>query len=253
MFLSNRLPSRPIIRLTNVYVSGVDTRKRARHIKQWLMRKGTLSSDIRVPILKGVNLTIREGERVGIIGSNGSGKSSLLKVIAGIYPPCSGEVELVGKIAPLIEMGTGFDGELTGRENIKVGLLYAGRSDEYSKEFEQKIIDFTELGERIDQPFKIYSSGMRARLSFAVSVFQDPDILLLDEAFATGDAHFIDKARRTIAERFKSVPISILVSHSPKLIRQFCSRCLWMKDGRIEDDGDPRTMIELYQKEGKLR
>ncbi len=151
-----------------------------------------------------------------------------------------------GKIAPLIEMGVGFNPEMTGRENIKLGLIYTGRMRDYSPALEQTIIDFTELGDTIDRPLKGYSSGMRARLSFAVSFYQNPDILLLDEAFAPGDADFVTRASNAMGEKFREVPIAILVTHATALIERLCTRCLWIDQGRIVADGKPEAIIQQY-------
>jgi lipopolysaccharide transport system ATP-binding protein len=236
------------ITLAGVRVDGINTLLRAQGIKHMILGGKKLGASLRIPILHDISLSVKPGERVGIIGGNGSGKSSLLKVIAGIYPPREGTAKVVGRIAPLIEMGVGFDPELTGRENIKVGLIYSGRFFDYSEELEREMIAFTELGENIDRPMKGYSSGMRARLCFAVSLFQQPDILLLDEVFATGDASFVEKARSSMAHKFSTVPIALLVTHSIDLISQFCNRCIWMESGRILEDGQPETVIAQYLK-----
>lgn len=236
------------IELKNVNVSGVDTLKRAESIKAMVFRRSEFSESIRIPILRDINLSIKNGEKVGFVGRNGSGKSSLLKVIAGIYKPQTGEVKISGRVAPLIEMGLGFENEFTGRQNIKIGLLYSGRLDSYNKAIEDMIIDFSGLGEKIDAPFKSYSSGMRARLSFSVAVFQKPDILLLDEAFAAGDAEFIHKSYDLMAKQFKNVPIAILVSHGQSMIEDLCTRCIWIDNGRIQADGAPKDILKLYLK-----
>jgi ABC-type polysaccharide/polyol phosphate transport system ATPase subunit len=236
------------IHLSDVHVDGVNTHLRAQHIKQFLVGGKKLGQNVRIPILRGVSLEVKPGERLGIVGRNGSGKSSLLKVIAGIYPPASGTVQVSGSVAPLIEMSVGFNPELTGRENIKIGLIYTGRMQHYSEALEQNIIAFTGLGEHIDRPLKGYSSGMQARLSFAVSFFQDPDILLLDEAFAPGDADFITRAAAAMREKFSQVPIAVLVSHSNELIASLCTRCVWMERGEIVADGPPADVLGAYMK-----
>ncbi len=233
--------------LENVHVNAVNTMLRARNLKQLILNQSSQSASHIIPILRGVSMEFKEGERVGIVGHNGSGKSSLLKVIAGIYPANTGTVNVYGKVAPLIEMSLGFDREQSGRENIKLGLVYAGRIGDYSQELEQKIIDFIELGENIDRPLKGYSSGMHARLCFAVSIFQNPDILLLDEAFATGDAGFVNKSRKMMIDKFHSVPISVLVSHDSMLIEKLCNRCIWIHEGQIRDDGNPTNIIRDYE------
>lgn len=235
------------ISLKEIYVDGINASLRAEGLKKmFLSKKALAGKEIRIPILKGVSLAVKSGEKIGIIGRNGSGKSSLLKVIAGIYPPKSGEVSINGKIAPLIEMGVGFEPELTGRQNIKVGLLYSGRLGEYSGEMEKEIIAFSGIAEKIDIPYKYYSSGMQARLAFSLCIFQRPDILLLDEVFATGDSEFVKKSEHLMKEMFSSVPISILVSHSTSIIKDLCSRCILMSDGKIIDDGVTDKIIKIY-------
>lgn len=235
-----------LVELRNVAVDGVNMLLRAEGLKKIVLRLGETGDATRVPILRDVSFAAKDGDRVGIIGTNGSGKSSLLKVIAGIYPVKSGMVCVEGKIAPLIEMGVGFDHEMSGRQNIRVGLLYSNRLLEYSKQLEEDVIAFTDLGDHIDRPLKTFSSGMQARLSFAISLFQNPDVLLLDEAFAPGDIGFIQKAQNAMAEKFSSVPIAILVTHSVDLVGQFCNRCVWMDKGTLRMDGSPEEVIQAY-------
>jgi ABC-type polysaccharide/polyol phosphate transport system ATPase subunit len=236
------------IKLENVNVEGVNSQLRVQNLKNIFISLDNNNQDnIRVPILRNINFTAKEGERVGIVGKNGCGKSSLLKVIAGIYPPKSGNMEINGKVAPIIEMGVGFANEFTGRENIKIGLLYNGRLEEYSKELEDKIIESSGLKEKIDLPFKYYSSGMKARLAFSISIFQHPDILLLDEVFAAGDKEFITNSKELLIDKFKSVPISVFVSHTPELVRELCNRCVLMENGKIIDDGTPEYILERYE------
>lgn len=235
------------ITLENVYVDGVNAYIRSHSMKQWLLTYSKLAGQsVRVPILQGVDLQINEGEKVGVIGRNGSGKSSLLKAIAGIYPPKSGTVTVAGKVVPMIEMGLGFEPELTGRDNIRVGLLYNGSFDEYSPAVEQQIIELSGLGEKIDLPFKVFSSGMAARLSFAVGIFNNPEILLLDEIFAPGDENFIKTSMKIMTDKFFSASISMLVTHNTELVKQLCERCLWIDQGKIRMDGKPDEVIPAY-------
>lgn len=236
------------VKLQDIYVNGVDTLQRAMGLKQFLFGKGKFSKDYSIPILKGVNFSAKPGDRIGILGRNGSGKSSLLKVIAGIYPPQKGSRCVSGKVAPLIEMGIGFENDFTGRQNIKIGMLYNNRIENYSEELEEKIISFSGLGDKIDLPFKAYSSGMRARLAFSVAIYEDADIVLLDEAFATGDAEFIRKSEKFMKEKFDSVPISIMVTHVPQMILEVCNRCMWMESGKIIMEGKPDIVVAAYNK-----
>lgn len=236
-----------IIRLHHLHVSGVNSAARSQSLKNVILRRGLGGANYSIPILKNICFTARPGERIGIIGRNGSGKSSMLKVIAGIYPPQAGDMMVVGNVAPLIEMGVGFNDELCGRRNIRLGLVYSNRFSEYTHEMEQKIIEFSGLADKIDLPLKYYSSGMRSRLAFSVAVFQNPDILLLDEVFAAGDAEFVEKSRQLMTEKFQNVPISILVSHSNQQIRDLCTRCVAMKDGEIIADGATEDVMKDYE------
>ena len=165
------------IKIDSAYVEGVDSLKRSKSIRDLILcRSSKIVSSI--PILHDINFIAKAGDRIAFVGSNGSGKSSLLKVIAGIYPIKSGKVHVSGKIAAIIEMGIGFEPDMTGRENIELALVYNGIIDQYSKILEEEIIEFSELGEKIDWPLKTYSSGMLSRLAFSISIMQDPEILL---------------------------------------------------------------------------
>lgn len=235
------------ITITNGVVEGVDMSKRAMGLRSFALGQGSLISS-RIPILRGINFQAKQGERIAFIGSNGSGKSSLLKVIAGIYPLKSGQMHMHGKLAAIIEMGLGFAQEMTGRENIKLALIYGNMLDRYSAELEQEVIDFAELGEKIDAPIKNYSSGMLARLAFSIAITQEADILLLDEIFAAGDQHFVNKSLARMKEKFFSAGISLLVSHQLELIYEICNRCVWLADGQIIADGPPEYILAEYKK-----
>ncbi len=233
--------------LKDVYVNGVDTNARAAGLKHFFLGKGKLVST-KIPILRGVNFEAKHGDKIAVIGRNGSGKSSLLKAVSGIYPIESGYRHVQGTVAPLIEMGLGFDIELTGIKNIKLSFAYRGQLELYSKKLEKEIIEFSELGDKIFLPLKSYSSGMQARLAFACTVFQDPDILLLDEVLAVGDQGFVEKSRKLIEERFKNAPISILVHHSIEQVRSLCNRFILMEAGSIVMEGTCDQVLKRYKK-----
>lgn len=154
-----------------------------------------------------------------------------------------------GMVMPLIEMGAGFEGEMTGRYNIKLSYAYRGKLKNYSKEVEDQIIEFSELGEKIDLPLKTYSSGMLARLAFSSAIFQDPDILLLDEIFATGDAGFVEKARAVMRKKVDNVAITIMVSHDDNEFIGLCNRFVLMDGGRVIDEGKQADILEKYRKD----
>lgn len=196
--------------------------------------------------LKNLNLEISHGDRIGIVGHNGAGKSTLLKAICGIYCATDGVVTVSGRIAPLLEIGAGFNVELSGRENIYLNGAILGYSKAMLKEIEPEIIEFTGLAEFIDTPVKYYSTGMYMRLAFAIATAVHPDILILDELFAGGDAEFIDKALARMHEFIDKSSIMVFVSHQPDLLRQLCNRVIWIDHGSIVADGEPDVVIDKY-------
>ncbi|RMG39454.1 MAG: ABC transporter ATP-binding protein [Candidatus Dadabacteria bacterium] len=195
------------------------------------------------------NLTIRipRGASFGVIGRNGAGKSTLLKLITGIYKPDSGRVSVNGRMAALIELGAGFHPDFTGRENLYLGGVMHGLSkEEIRKKFDQ-IVEFAELREVIDDPVKTYSSGMYMRLGFSLAVHTDPDILLVDEVLAVGDAAFVSKCKDKIAELKKAGKTLVLVTHDLDSVERWCDEALWLHDGIAKDRGDPRRVIDHYR------
>ncbi|HEY9755264.1 MAG TPA: ABC transporter ATP-binding protein [Oculatellaceae cyanobacterium] len=199
--------------------------------------------------LKNINLEIRPGDRLGICGLNGAGKSTLLKMIVGIYPPQAGHVSVRGKITPMIELGTGFDAELSGRENIYLNGTLIGRSYKQMKRLEEEIIEFSELGDKIDMPIKYYSSGMHARLAFSIGAIADPEILIMDEIFAAGDAQFVQKSLNRLHEMFDKAHILILVSHSEKHILNICNRAIVLNKGELVLEGSTVDCVDHYMTE----
>jgi len=196
--------------------------------------------------IKGVSFGIEDGEVLGIVGRNGSGKSTTLKIIAGVYRPTAGEVLVKGRVAALIELGAGFHGDLTGRENIVINGLMLGLSRRQIREREQKIIDFAELGEFIDSPVKQYSSGMFMRLGFAIAVEVDPDILLIDEILSVGDAAFQQKCMARIEDFHRRGKTIVYVSHSMQSVKKLCTRAILLHEGVMVADGAPDLIFEKY-------
>ncbi len=197
--------------------------------------------------LKGVSFSVDSGEMLGIVGRNGSGKSTILKIIAGVYTPTSGRVEVHGKIAPLIELGAGFHHELTGRENILLNGLLLGLTRSQILEREPQIIEFAELGDFIDAPVKQYSSGMYMRLAFSVATEVDPDILLIDEILAVGDTRFQQKCMDRIRQFRAAGKTIVFVSHELNSIRELCDRVLLIHRGELLEDGLPSDVIARYE------
>lgn len=197
--------------------------------------------------LKDVSFTIHDSETVGIIGLNGSGKSTILKIIAGVYKPSAGRITVNGHVAGLIELAAGFHPELTGRENIVLNGLLLGLNRKQIAAKEDSIIEFAELGDFIDSPVKQYSSGMYMRLGFAIAVQVDPDILLMDEILAVGDLPFQQKCLERVEEFRRARKTIILVSHGMKAIRDLCSRAILIDAGRVVADGDVDSVLARYE------
>ncbi len=199
--------------------------------------------------LKNINLDFQGGSRVGIIGLNGAGKSTLLKTIAGIYPPHTGKISIRGSVTPMIELGAGFDFEQPGRENIYLNGAILGIPRAEMKLREKEIIEFSELAEFVDMPVKYYSSGMFSRLAFSIAVMADPQILIVDEILAAGDAHFVNKATDRMKFLFKSSQIVLFVSHSSKQVADLCNHVVVMNKGEVVARGETDAMLKFYQNE----
>lgn len=198
--------------------------------------------------LNDISFTIKKGETFGIIGLNGSGKSTLLKAIAGVLKPTKGSVQVDGSIAPLIELGAGFDFDLTARENIFLNGAVLGYSRDFMKKNFDKIIEFSELAEFVDVPIKNYSSGMIARLGFSIATLVDPEILIVDEILAVGDFHFQQKCERRIQEMMDKGTTVIIVSHSIDQIERLCHRVAWLEKGKLKEYGAAAPICEEYKK-----
>jgi ABC-type polysaccharide/polyol phosphate transport system ATPase subunit len=200
-----------------------------------------------VRALNEINVDVHYGTVLGIIGSNGAGKSSLMRVISGIVPPTQGRVEVFGSVSTLLALGVGFNPSMTGRDNVYLGGLAAGMSrDEIDKSFDA-IADFAELGEAIDAPMRTYSSGMYARLAFSVAAVVEPDILIIDEALSTGDAKFKEKSLNRIKELRTSDRALILVSHALATIEDICNEVIWLNKGKLMMRGKPSEVIAAYR------
>ena len=196
--------------------------------------------------LSDINITVQKGEVFGLIGLNGCGKSTLLKIISGIYKPSTGTVKVNGTIAPLIELGAGFDMDLTARENIYLNGSVLGYSKQYIEEKFDEIVDFTELHQFIDVPMKNFSSGMVARVGFAIATITKPDILIVDEILAVGDFLFQEKCEKRINELMSGGTTVIIVSHSIDQIKRLCDRVAWIEKGKIKMIGEANEVCNLY-------
>lgn len=209
-------------------------------------RFNDLDSDGSVHAIRNMNLLIQDGERLAIIGHNGAGKSSFLKMVSGIYPPNSGKLIVDGRISSMFELSTGFEMEQNGWDNIYLRGLMLGETPNSLIPKMKEIADFSELGDFLNMPVKYYSSGMFIRLAFSVSTAIKPDILLLDEVIAAGDAAFIAKATLRMKEMMEISKIMVLVTHSMQSAIEMCNRCIWLERGTIMVDGDPQTVVDAY-------
>lgn len=211
---------------------------------------GRLAKDrqhrVTVRALSGIDFSLKSGERLGLIGSNGAGKTTLLRVLAGIYEPVAGVVRVNGTLNALLDPTLGMHMELTGRENILLRGLYNGLSKEQVKTLEDDVIEFAELSDFIDLPVQIYSAGMVVRLGFALATAIRPQILLMDEWFLAGDAGFLEKARRRLEEMVRSADAFVLSTHNNDILVEWCTRALWLDNGRIRADGPVREVVAQY-------
>ncbi len=198
-------------------------------------------------VLKDIDLDINQGEFVGIMGRNGSGKSTLLKIMAGIYTPTSGSVEVHGKMVPFLELGVGFNPELTGRENIFLNGIILGMPKDFLKKKYDEIVEFSELEKFMDMPLKNYSSGMQVRLAFSIAIMADADIYILDEVLAVGDLAFQKKCFDVFKNYKEQRKTVVLVTHGSGSVRDFCDRAVFLKDGVLQINGSVEEVIKAYE------
>jgi ABC-type polysaccharide/polyol phosphate transport system ATPase subunit len=201
---------------------------------------------IYVKALDNINLEIKQGDRLGIVGHNGAGKSTLLKILSGIYEPTSGAARIEGYVSSLTDITMGMDPESSGYDNIIMRCIFMGMSFKQAKTHVQDIIDFSELREYISLPARTYSTGMYFRLAFTIATCLAPDILIMDEMISTGDAAFVEKARRRVISLIEQTQIMIIASHDQQLMANICNRGIWMEKGRIIMDGDINEIISTY-------
>ena len=196
--------------------------------------------------LEHVSFTVKKGETLGLIGRNGAGKSTMLKVISGILKPTEGSVTCHGNVVPMLELGSGFDMDLTGRENIFLNGAILGYSEGFLKAKYDEIVEFSELGQFIEVPIRNYSSGMLARLAFSIATVVQPEILIVDEILSVGDAQFQEKSKRRMMELMGGGTTVLFVSHSIEQIREMCSKAIWLEQGKIRVVGDAKELCDAY-------
>ncbi|MFL5778903.1 MAG: ABC transporter ATP-binding protein [Chloroflexota bacterium] len=197
--------------------------------------------------LRNVSFRVMAGESLAVIGPNGAGKSTLLQVLAGIMQPSEGSVDVRGKVSGLLSLGAGFDQELSGRENILLGGAFLGLADDVTRSLLPSIVEFADLGEFIDAPIKTYSSGMRARLGFSIATSVNPDILLLDEVLATGDANFREKSKARVIDLVRGAKAVVLVTHDMNWVTEYCNRAVLIEKGHLVLEGEPAEVVEVHQ------
>lgn len=214
------------------------------------LQAGRLQEDSRhrvvVQALRDVNFQVRSGERLGLVGVNGAGKTTLLRVLAGIYEPVRGRVAVEGAVGALLDPNLGMNGDLTGRENIALRGLYSGLPRPAVRALEDDVQAFSDLGEFMDLPVRFYSAGMVVRLGFALATAIHPQVLLMDEWLLAGDASFMQKAEERLGEMVKGSEILVLSSHMPAVVETWCTRVIWMDQGRVHMDGAPGEVMAAY-------
>lgn len=237
-----------IIRANDISMRYLMTYDRIQSIKEYIvqMLRGKIKYE-EFWALKNVSFEVERGEVVGIIGHNGAGKSTLLKVISGILKPTGGELEVHGNVVPMLELGSGFDHDLTGRENIFLNGSILGYSEKYLKEKYEQIVEFSELGKFIDVPIRNYSSGMLMRLAFSIATVVQPEILIVDEILAVGDAAFQEKSKARMLELMSGGTTVLFVSHSLEQIREMCDRVIWLEHGQIKAIGATKKICDAYE------
>jgi ABC-2 type transport system ATP-binding protein/lipopolysaccharide transport system ATP-binding protein len=238
---------RPVIALRAVSLRYRLAKQRIPSLKEYAIHwmKGALAYE-ELWALRDVTLELSPGESLGIVGRNGAGKSTLLKVISGVLKPTRGSVTVEGTVAPILELGTGFDYELTGHENIYLNALLLGRARKEIDEKLDAIVEFSGLDEFIRSPIRNYSSGMLARLGFSIATAWVPDVLILDEVLSVGDARFLRRCERRLEEFREQGTTILLVSHAVEAVRENCQRAIWLDKGRIEADGPAGEVVDRY-------
>jgi len=237
----------PAIRVSDVSMMFRMHRERIDNLKEYVIR--VLRRKVNYTefwALRDISFTVQKGERLGVLGFNGAGKSTLLKVIAGVMKPTSGTVEIEGLVAPLLELGAGFDMNYSGRENIYLYGATMGFSHAYIKERYDEILAFSELKDFIDAPVKNYSSGMRARLGFSIATAVEPDVLIVDEVLSVGDAKFRKKSEKKIKAMFDRGVTVLFVSHNTDQVRRICNAAILLDKGRIIAQGSADEVCDVY-------
>ena len=244
---------------TSIKVEGLGVRYNLRFtrkttVRQSLTRRlGRSGGDSSFWALREVSFRVVHGESLAVIGPNGAGKSTLLQVLAGIITPSEGLVEVDGHVSSLLTLGAGFDSDLSGRDNIRLAGAFMGLDHRWVEERLQGIVEYADLGQFIDAPIKTYSSGMRARLGFAIATSVEPDILLLDEVLATGDAAFRAKSKARVLELVRQAKAIVLVTHDMTWVTEYCNKAMLLEHGRVVAEGPPADVVAVHQEHSEQR
>ena len=237
----------PSIVVDDVSVTYRTSLERRPTLRSTLLRLGRRERVVHeIEAVKHVSFEIPHGTVLGVVGANGAGKSTLVRTIAGILPPTTGRIEVFGRVSTLLALGVGFNKELTGRDNVRLGGLAAGLDREHLEAKYEEIVEFAELGEFMDLPMRTYSSGMYGRLAFSVAVNMDPDILLIDEAMSVGDARFRRKSADKMRELCSQARTIVLVSHALGSITELCDQAIWMEHGVLRMWDEPQAVVDAY-------
>ncbi len=225
---------------------------KSRSLKKAVLGKtgGKIGTDSRVPIIEAlndINLSLRHGDRVALVGHNGAGKSTLLRLLAGIYEPTRGSAKVVGKVAPVFDLGVGMDPEISGYENMIIRGLFLGMNRKQMEARVDEIAEFTELGDYLSMPLRTYSTGMRVRLALGVVTSIDPEILILDEGIGAVDAEFLEKARERLTDLVKRSGILVFASHSDEFLMELCKTAIWLDKGEMREQGSLRSVLTHYK------
>jgi ABC-2 type transport system ATP-binding protein len=236
----------------NAYVDFPIFDAKTRSLKKQVLGKvgGKIGTETRVPIIEAlhdISVSLRDGDRVGLVGHNGAGKSTLLRLLSGIYEPTRGTSRVIGKVAPVFDLGVGMDPEISGLENIIIRGLFLGMTRKQMEARVDDIAEFTELGDYLQMPLRTYSTGMRVRLALGVVTSIDPEILILDEGIGAVDAAFLDKARARLVDLVRRSGILVFASHSDELLFELCNSAIWMDEGRMRKQGSLREVLTEYK------
>lgn len=219
-------------------------------LKEYLLKGLFLTSInpiVAIHALNNLSFTLQDGERLGVIGHNGAGKTTMLKMLAGVYPPNSGTRIVEGNICSLFDISVGFEGEANGWDNISYRGYLQGETPSSIRRKRQEIADFCELGDFLNIPVRYYSAGMLVRLAFAIATATEPEVLLVDEVLSVGDLAFINKAKDRMRQMMRKSSLMVLVSHDLESVQEFCTRCIWMEHGKMLMDGTPKDVVAAYQ------